>query len=430
MTATDVSETGWSEAIQSVLEQPPAALTRYLIILGMGFTTVVGTWAWLGRMQEVSQATGELIPLGETYKIQPATAGNIETIWVKEGDTVRQGQLLFELESTFLESEVNRLMQTLSSQQQALSQTRSLIEKTQHEQHTQQQIAAASLQAQQATWEQSQAQTQTSEAVLSGIAQELTAQEERLARISTLETQGAISKEYVFDLEQGVRNQERSLMQTQGDLEQSLAQTRQIEAELTQKHAEAEQSQQATEQTIQKLHMQADEQQAGIDDTQNLLKQARVRLEKSEVRSPSAGLVSSLEIDNTGEFIQSGETLAEIVPAQTPLVLSALVPQAKAGLIETGMTTQIKLEAFPYQNYGVLSGQVISISPDAKGTPETGSGYRVAIALDKTYVMHEQQRVELQIGQTASAEIVVRQRRIIDLILDPIRRLRANDLSL
>ena len=111
--------------------------------------------------------------------------------------------------------------------------------------------------------------------------------------------------------------------------------------------------------------------------------EAKARLAQSQVRSPSNGILSSLELDNAGEFIQLGQTLAEVVPDSTPLVLSAMVPQPKAGLIKPGMTTQIKLDAFPYQTYGVMSGKVLSISPDAKRSPEIGSGYQVQIALEK-----------------------------------------------
>ncbi|MEM9088572.1 MAG: HlyD family type I secretion periplasmic adaptor subunit [Cyanobacteria bacterium P01_F01_bin.53] len=420
----------WSEAIQSVLEQPPAQLPRYLIGVGLAFTTFFGLWAWVGKMQEVSQAKGELAPLGETYKIQPATDGKVEKILIEEGEQVRQGQLLFKLDSELLESEVSRLEKTLKSDQQSLAQVRSLMEKTRQENRAQQESVDASIQAQIATREQAQANTQTSQALVESIDSELAIREERLSRIATLEEQGAISREYVFDLEQGVREQGRTLTQTQGNIEQSLAQIRQIDAEIEQKRAEAQQVSLTAQQSLQKLTMEAETFQSSIDDTRNLLKQAQTRLAQSQVRSPSDGMVSSLDIDNMGEFTQPGETLAEIVPDGMPLVLSAIVPPSKAGLIGTGMTTQIKLDAFPYQNYGVLSGKVIAMSPDAKGNPETGSGYRVDIALEKDYVMHEQERVQLRIGQTASADIVVRQRRIIDLILEPIRRLSASDLNL
>jgi hemolysin D len=422
--------TGWSESIQSVLEQPPAALPRYLMLFGLAFTGFFGLWAWSGKMQEVSQAKGELLPLGDTYKIQPAIAGELDQILVKEGDLVRQGQLLFELDATSAKSEVIRLEQTLAATQQTLDQTLLLMVETQRETVAQQQIAEANIQAQVATQASAQVASQTHQALLVDLEGEMLAQQERLARISSLESQGAISREYLFEIEQGVRDQQKDMTQTQGDLAQAIAQTHQSAAELAQKQAEAQQVKLTSQQALQRLAIEAEQLQATLADTQTLLTQAQSDLAQSQVRSPADGILSSLEIDNSGEFIQPGQTLAEIAPASTPLVLSALVPQSKAGLIKPGMETQIKLDAFPYQTYGVMPGEVISISPDAKGSPETGSGYLVQIALEEDYVMHEKQPVPLTVGQTASAEIVVSQRRILDLILDPIRRLKSDEMSL
>jgi hemolysin D len=73
---------------------------------------------------------------------------------------------------------------------------------------------------------------------------------------------------------------------------------------------------------------------------------------------------------------------------------------------------------------------VVSLSPDARVDETMGSVYRVDIALNTTHVDHEGEAVALRAGQTASAEIVVRRRRIIDLILDPIRKLKKGNISL
>ena len=248
--------------------------------------------------------------------------------------------------------------------------------------------------------------------------------------MKTLENQGAISKEYVFGIEREVRSNQQSMTQTEGDIAQAQARVAQIEAELAQDKAAAQQAELELEQALQRLTMEAQTHQATLEDTRHLLAQARTRLTQSEVRSPVKGMISALEVDNAGEVVPAGGTVAEVVPENTALRLSVLVPQHKAGLIKTGMTTKVKLDAFPFQEYGVISGKVVNISPDAKSSQETGSGYQVEIELDKDYVMHQGEPVKLHLGQTGTAEIVVRRRRIIDLILDPIRRLSADDLSL
>jgi HlyD family secretion protein len=129
-------------------------------------------------------------------------------------------------------------------------------------------------------------------------------------------------------------------------------------------------------------------------------------------------------------MVQPGQTLAEIAPSTAPLILSAWLPNEKAGLVEVGMPANIKLEAFPYQDYGIVAGSVLAISPDSRPHEQMGQVYKVEVALDKTEMNHEGAVVPLRAGQTATAEIVVKRRRIMSLILDPIRKLQKDNLSI
>ncbi|MGB7087129.1 MAG: HlyD family efflux transporter periplasmic adaptor subunit [Phormidesmis sp.] len=433
-----LKKTDWSESLQAVLEQPPARLSKYLMVLGFLFSGAFVAWAFLGHIQEVSHAQGKLSPQGETYKIQPVIQGQVESILVEEGDRVRKEQLLLSLDSKILASEVQRLEQAIVAAQTEHLEVRSLIAQTQQEEKAQSKIAAAAIQLTAAALQEAQAAVATSEDLIAALRSEMTAQQERLDRISTLETQGAISQEYLFGIEQGVREQQQAITQNEGQLEQIIAQTQQSEAELAQKQAEEQQIHLSAQQAVQKLIIEEQQLQANIIDLETQLSEAKEKLAQSTVKAPIDGTVSNVAIDNVGEVVQPGQMLAEVVPADTPLILSAMVPHQEAGLLKIGMETQIKMHAFPYQDYGILSGKVISISPDAKvdgqANSQTGeqatNGYRVNVSLDKDFVVHERQKVNLQIGQTASAEIVVRRRRIIDLLLDPIRQLTSGDLSL
>ena len=427
-------KTGWSESIQAVLEHPPACLPRYLIGLGLAFSGVFISWACLGQMQEVSHARGQLVPRGETYKVQPILQGKVDSILVREGEFVEKGDVLVTLDANRLSNEVTRLEQSIVASEAEQAQVRSLILKTQQESRAQSQIAAANIRAEQAALQQTNASINTSKTLLSSLQNELSSHTERLDRISTLESVGAISKEYLFGIEQGVRAQEQAIVQNRGQLEEALAQQIQTEAQIAQKMAEMQQIESQAQQTLQKLQIEEQQLQATIADTRTQLAQAKTDLDQSYVSAPTAGLISDLAINNIGEVVEPGQKLAEIVPKGMPLTLSAIVPHEEAGLLRVGMETQIKLDAFPYQNYGILSGKVHSISPDAKlpnsHEGESTSGYRVNVSLDKDFVTHEQQQVKLQVGQTASAEIVIRRRRIIEIVLDPIRQLKESNLSI
>lgn len=129
-------------------------------------------------------------------------------------------------------------------------------------------------------------------------------------------------------------------------------------------------------------------------------------------------------------MVQQGQTVAEVAPENAPLVLSASLPTSEAGFIKQGMPVQVKLDAFPYQDFGVVSGKVTSISPDTKKDEQQGAVYKVEVVLDRNYVNANQQTIHFKAGQTASADIIIRRRRIADILLDPIRQLQKGGINL
>lgn len=90
-----------------------------------------------------------------------------------------------------------------------------------------------------------------------------------------------------------------------------------------------------------------------------------------------------MNVFNVGEVIQPGQTVAEITPKNAPLILTASLPNDKAGFVKTGMSVKVKFDAYPYQNYGVFEGTVRSISPDTKVDQAVGV-YKLEIVLKKT----------------------------------------------
>ncbi|MCX7596298.1 MAG: HlyD family secretion protein, partial [Fischerella sp.] len=83
--------------------------------------------------------------------------------------------------------------------------------------------------------------------------------------------------------------------------------------------------------------------------------------------------------------------------------------------------------------YGIVPGKVTWISPDTKVT-QTPQGnvenFELDIALDRQYIQNGNKRIPLTAGQTATAEVIIRQRRVIDFVLDPFKKLHKDGLEL
>lgn len=456
--ATPTNPGNWSPSLQTVLDQPPSSLPYRLILGGLAFCVAFAAWATLGKIDEVGRARGQLVPEGDVYKIHPIDSGKIAAIRVKEGQAVKAGQVLLELNTEIATAEVDRLQKTLAADRHQLEQVQSLIETTKAEGDTRAEIADASARAQEVAIAQAKAQAQaqshaiaqarakaeTTQKLLVQLREDEKAYQKRMERFKPLAEEGAIASEQVFQAEQALRERQRSITQNIGELQQALTESKRLQAELqqargesdrlqeglNQKQAEGRTTQIQSQQKLEQLQVQMTQLKAKIAQTQNLLTEAKAKLKQRFLYAPVAGTVSSLNIPNPGEVVQPAQTLAEIAPQDAPFVLSAKLPIQEAGFVKTGMPVGVKFDAYPYQDYGIVTGKVTSISPDTKPDKQLGEVYQVEVALDRGYVRGDRQTVRLKAGETGTAEIVIRRRRIIDILLDPIKQLQKGGINL
>ncbi|WP_017721432.1 HlyD family efflux transporter periplasmic adaptor subunit [Kamptonema formosum] len=534
----------WSVSLQTVLDRPPASFTSRVMVAGLVFCAAFAGWAWLGQIEEVGHARGRLVPLGEVYKIHPVELGKVANVAVKEGEAIKAGAVLVELDTQLFAGEVQRLEEQLKSYQVELNQKLSLLEKARLEAGTRAAIAEADIQAQKAglvaAREKAATASQLLEALrkqviahqarlerlqpllatnqklieqlqgdarsasgrlqrlkpLAGTSEELKQQlqadveaaAERVERLKPLVEEGAISKEFLFQAEQALRDRQsaiarnelqegaslkeqlfqaeqglssatraitqtqlqegtnlkeqlfaaeqalresrQSITQTEGETQQAKAQAEQLQAVVSQKQAEAQRIQLEAQQQIQQLEVELTALKAKIVETQNLLHSANVKLKERFLKAPADGVVLSLNVSKPGEVVQPAQTVAEIAPHGAPLVLKASLPNQEAGFVKTGMPVKIKFDAYPYQDYGIVQGKVTSISPDVKPDEKLGAVYEVEVTLDRNYVRDDRQRIPFKAGQTATADIIIRRRRIADVFLAPIKQLQKSGLDL
>lgn len=487
-TPTSVTNSAnWSTSLQTLLDQPPASLPQKMMMGGLAFCVAFGAWATFGQIDEVGTARGILAPKGDVYKIHPVESGKIASIRVKEGQTVKAGQELVELETEFARQDVDRLQQLLAADKIQLGQMQSMMEKTRLQAESRAAIARAEAQAQQAALAQSQEKAATVQNLLTQLQTDINADRARLGKLQPLPTliqerisqlkanveahqarwerlkpladQGAISKEQLFATEQAIRESRsaitnfmmqdspnvkerveqadqairdryRNITQSQGELKQALAQSTQLQAVLAQKQAEGNTAQIEAQQQTQQMQVEMTKLKAKIAENENLLASAKAKLNQRFLYAPVDGVVSSLNVHNIGEMVQTGQTIAEMARNGAPLVLSASLPNQQAGFVKVGMPVQVKMDAYPYQNYGIITGKVTSISPSAKPDERLGPVYQLEVALESNSIKANSQTIQFKAGQTATAEIVIRPRRIVDILLDPIKQLQKGGINL
>ena len=477
----------WSPAMQSLLDEPPSSLPVKLIFGGIIFCIFFILWAWFGKIDKVGKAQGKLVPRGEAYKVESIESAKVSQIAVKEGQQVKTGQLIARLDSEQETREVERLKELISAYELELNQKHDLLEKAELETRTHQAIAQSEVQGQESAIESAIAKAKVFQDLLERRQSELKAQlarqknvqnlsaldrkklgqieqevkehQQRLERLKPLLEEGAISQEAIFQAqqaeretqrqlienrqqgissineqifqsEQALREMESSIAESQGELVSQQKEIEQLQAELAHKKAERQRIELEAEQKVEQLKLEIGQTETRIAETKNQLAGATSKLEKTALRSPVAGTVLSLNLSNTGKVVQPGETIAEIAPKSAKLVLSAALPDREAGFVEIGMPAQVKFDAYSYQDYGIIPGKIISVSTDAKTDETLGAVYRVKIELERDYVTEDFKKVLFKPGQTATADIVIRQERIINILLEPIKKLRQDGIDL
>jgi len=143
------------------------------------------------------------------------------------------------------------------------------------------------------------------------------------------------------------------------------------------------------------------------------------------VRTPVSGEITAVSSTQRGEKIRAEEPLVSVAPASAEKVLMVKILEKDRGLLKVGQPVKIKFSAFPYQRYGFINGVLEYISPGATASKKDEIFYKGRISLDRDYFMEDNKKIPVRYGMTALAEIVVEKRRMIELALDPFRKMKS-----
>ncbi len=473
----------WSDVTQDVLDSLPAVWTRGILYFLLIFTTIALPWTMLFKVDETGTARGRLEPKGKTVRLDAAVAGTVAQISVKEGETVKPGQPVLILDSQLvnadlrqaqdkLEGQLNRLSQLNSSKnqlvvalatQQQQNQAQELEKQAQIEQ-VQQNLSAlknsydlqkeeklAQVNQAEQTLKHNQSATKLDQSSLASAQKEV-------ERYRQLRQEGIVAEVNVVQRQDIAKEKQKLYEQGKSDIEQAklrvAEQKSSFERNIQLAKSEIEQAylrlkeQQRSYQTLTrsaKLAILKSEEQLKNEETEITTLRAEIAQNKSQIfslklqlqqrvlRAPVSGKVFQLPIQRAGAVVQSGTMVAEIAPQDSPLIVRAQMATNESGSLRKGLPVKLKFDAYPFQDYGVLEGELIEISPTTTDI-ETSNGkvaaYNLEVALKKDCIPTANKCIPLRPGDTATAEVIVRQRRIIDFLLDPFKQLQQGGLKL
>jgi hemolysin D len=468
---------------EALLNALPRIWTRGLLYVLIAFAGLFLPWATLSKVDETGSARGRIEPKGATQKLDAQAAGSVKAVMVKEGDTVRAGQVLVELESDVLQTELQQFQSKLEGLQNRQSQlellknqllmSTSLLEQqnksqelekmaqvNQAEQNLDAKLSSYNLQKleKQALVKQAQQQIDTTRDDQRSAKTRLSIDSRQIARFSKLVQDGAVSATQIDQLKKEEQESKRLYSRAVSDIKQAKLRLAEelnryqvtintLESDIKQARLRLQEEQssyksvlQAGQLAVMKNQEQLKDLQTQITAVQSEMAQTRsqiisikVQIQQRVVRSPINGVIFELPTTKPGAVVQLGQRIAQIAPKNADFVLRAKMPNQDSGFLKVGMPVKVKFDAYPFQEYGIVPGKVTWISPDSKIT-QTPQGnienYELEIILEQQYVENGNKRILLGAGQTANAEVIIRQRRVIDFVLDPFKKLQKGGLEI
>ncbi|WP_321903221.1 HlyD family type I secretion periplasmic adaptor subunit [Burkholderia cenocepacia] len=414
-----------------LVETPVHPLPMWTMRIVVALAVLVVLIALIGKLDIVAVAPGKLIPKEEVKTIQPALTGVVRRILVQDGQRVRAGQLLMELDTTQAAADADKARQSrvdaaltaersralLQAQAQGVSPALAKVDDASDEQQLEAQHFADGIYFEyRDKLNSAQAELMKRDAELGTTRQQIAKLEATapLARRQANDYASLVADKYVartdyLDKEQTALNQEHELA-AQRSHAQELA------AAITQQRAEI--AALASEYRRQQLD--------ALDKANQQLAQSRNDETKADTRqkllsltAPVSGTVQQLKIHTLGGVATAASPMMEIVPDDT-LEVEADIENKDIGFVKVGQPAVVKVEAFPYTRYGFLHGTVETVSNDAVPDRRRGLTFPVRIRLTTNRIRANDTWINLTPGMMVSAEIKTGKRSVAHYFLDPV----------
>lgn len=426
--------------LSAQLDRPPAF--GFVLIMGVALFLVVALiWADWAVIDEVTTGQGRVIPSSQIQVVQNLEGGIVREIRVREGEIVKKGQVLLQIENTAfvasygelrakhhgLMASVARLKaeahqvplefppELVKESPNIVERERLLYEARQNELKAQ--LSVFEQQAAQRKQELTELQNRQSH-LMKGVS--LIEEELRITR--PLAQQGVVPRIEVIRLQRQLSEQQRELDGVR--LAQPRARSamreanRRIQERFLGFKAEAQRDLTARQNEL-----------AAVREA---IVAARDRVQRTEVRSPVRGIIKQVKVSTVGGVVRPSADLVEIVPLDDTLLVEAKVRPQDIAFIRPQQEATVKITAYDFSIYGGLKAKVERISADAISEPDSSgreeSYYKIIVRTERNYLGTKAKPLPIIPGMVASVDILTGNKTVLDYLLKPV--LKAKDRAL
>ncbi len=431
----------FAPGLLAIQESPPARLPRAVMYTVSSLFVILLVWAIFGTLEIVASAEGRLIPQSYVKIVQPADAGIIQEIMVKEGEAVQAGQILMRMDMKLAEADTKTIGNDLGLRSLQLRRIDAELTgkplrriaddqdelfrqvSAQFRDH-QQSYRDALGQAQEAL-KKTQREHDSARAVLVKLEQTTPILKQQADAYADMGKEGFVPQVMV-------RDKQREYLERSQDMHAQVSTVASLEASVSQARKQIDQITSKYRSDLQNERMEAEGQHRKLQ--QDWVKQD-YKTGLLELKASQAGIVKDLATHTIGTVVSPGTVLLSIVPENEPLVAEVMVRNDDVGFVYLKQKVKLKVAAYPFGKYGMLDGTVTHIGPDSS---EGGAGsqagksqdkqqaptsnYKAHIALDTQTLAADGHHMKLVPGMQVVAEINQGTRTVMKYLLSPVSK--------
>lgn len=439
-------------AALEIQERPPTPHARAILWTIVALLLLALLWACLSEVDIVAVGQGKIVPVGKSKTVQPMEIGVVKTIHVTDGQSVKAGDPLISLDPTQAQADRERLVRELGKVRLDAARARALVQRLESCATTplrddclavpslvvadsqSNDAVAKAIQEQMlhAQWEeyrgkhesmtqvlkQRRAEAKVSEATLEKLTQTLPLVAERAKALKDLSARKLASHHEALTLEQQRIDIELSLKAEKARGPQLEAAIREAEQQLLNLDSETLRS------TLTE-RMEAERQVTAL--VQELAK-AEQRQQLQTLVSPIDGVVQQLAVTTIGGVVTPAQALLVVVPRDQRYEVEVYFENKDMGFIREGQEAEIKVDAFPFTQYGVLLGRLSVLSNDAIADERRGLLFPARVQLTGDVLEKNRLGAGVSAGMSVVAELKTGRRTLIAYLLDPVSQAMTESL--
>ena len=424
-------------ALQDTPVSPAPRAVMWVLII---FMLLLLTWATFGHMDVVATASGRVVPNGRIKTIQPFETATVKKIYVTDGQQVKQGDKLIELDATTAQADSDRIDSDLDMARLQMQRARSMLMALDEgklsalsrpdgisDERFQESVRflqgqydeyVAKLSRSMAEIARRDAELNSSRALVRKFEQTLPLVRQKAEDFKRLAEQHFVARH-------GYMEQEQARIEQEASLAAQRSRVQEIAAALLEAHGQhSALSAEVRRVSLDSLN-EGSQKSAALE--QEMIK-ALSRAKLMTLTAPVDGTVQQLAVHTVGGVVTPAHPVMVIVPHDNPLEVEAFIENRDIGFVKPDQDADVKIETFLYTKYGTVPAKVVSVSHDAIHDERRGPVYSMRIKMARTTIMAEGIPVNLSPGMAVMVDVKTGKRRVVDYFLDPLFKYKNESL--